>query len=83
MNLEEKAHFYALDAIGEIAYSEPFGDLKNDKDTHGLIAINDAVLPYLSVVGNHMSLWWMLQKWPFSLLLPRDGDEVGFGAIMG
>ncbi|AEO59645.1 hypothetical protein MYCTH_2111803 [Thermothelomyces thermophilus ATCC 42464] len=48
MNLDEKTHFYALDAIGEIAWNDPR----------------------------------TIRKWPFYYLLPNDGSETGFGAIV-
>ncbi|KAK4156004.1 cytochrome P450 [Chaetomidium leptoderma] len=83
MNFEEKAHFYSLDAVGEIAYSESFECVKQDKDTKGVLGINDATIPILMAVGNYVALWRILRMWPFYLLFPNDGDECGFGAIVG
>jgi hypothetical protein len=83
MNVNEKAYFYALDAIGQIAYSQSFDCLKLDKDKHGMLAINDAMMPIIMAVGNYMTFWKILQMWPFYLLMPNDGDECGFGAMIG
>jgi hypothetical protein len=41
MNVNEKAYFYALDAIGQIAYSQSFDCLKLDKDKHGMLVLED------------------------------------------
>lgn len=82
MDLGEKMHLYALDSIGEIAYSNPFGLLKDDKDTHGIIAANDATVPLMKVLSNHLWMWRALRKWPLYYLLPRDGDDTGLGAAV-
>jgi hypothetical protein len=82
MDIGEKLHLFALDSIGEIAYSNPFGMLKDDKDTHGIIAANDATLPLIKILGNHLWLWRALGKWPLYYLLPRDGGESGLGAVI-
>jgi hypothetical protein len=83
MNLEDKIHYYAIDAIGEIAYSESFKYLEEDRDVKGILAVNDATVPLLMSLGNYVWFWKMLRRWPFYYLLPNDGDESGFGAIIG
>lgn len=83
MDLGEKFHFHALDSIGEIAYSNPFGMLKEDHDAHNIIAANDATVPVIKILGNHLWMWRALRKWPLYYLLPRDGDESGLGAVVG
>ena len=83
MNMEEKAHFYALDAIGEIAYSESFECVKQDRDTKGVLAVNDATVPVLMAISNYVTFWKLVRMWPFYLALPNDGDECGFAAIVG
>lgn len=82
MDASEKLHF-ALDAIGEVAYSEPFGTLRNDKDTTGILNTNDKMVPLLMGMSNHVWVFQMLHMWPFYHFLPKDGDEAGFGAILG
>lgn len=83
MNLAEKTHFYTLDAVGEIAYSESFECLKQDRDTKGVLAVNSGSVPILMAVGTYVLAWRLMRVWPFYLLLPHDGDECGFGAIIG
>jgi hypothetical protein len=47
------------------------------------LAINDAMMPIIMAVGNYVTFWKILQMWPFYLLMPNDGDECGFGAMIG
>lgn len=83
MDFEEKAHYFSLDAISEIAHSESFECLKQDRDTKGVLAVNDATVPILMAVSSYAVFWKLLGRWPFYLMLPHDGDAVGFGAIVG
>lgn len=83
MDFEEKAHYFSLDAISEIAHSESFECLKQDRDTKGVLAVNDAIVPILMAVSSYAVFWKMLRMWPFYLMVPHDGDAVGFGAIVG
>jgi hypothetical protein len=83
MDFEQKAHFYSLDVVGEIAYSVPLECVKNGKDNNGVLAINDATVPILMALSNYTNFWRLLRMWPLYLLLPNDGGESGFGAIVG
>jgi hypothetical protein len=82
MDFGEKAHFYTLDAIGEIAYSEPFGTLEKDSDIDNIIVTLKSGLPVIVALGYNMNIWGLLQKWPFYLLQPHEGQEVGLGAMI-
>ena len=83
MDFNEKVHYWALDSVGEIAYSSSFGMLENDKDTYGILAANDGTIPLVKLLGNHVWVWRALRRWPLLYLLPNDGDESGFGAVLG
>ncbi|KAK4112487.1 cytochrome P450 [Canariomyces notabilis] len=83
MDLGKTAHFYALDAIAEIAYGQSFGHLEKDEDVHNIIATNNASVPMMMLFNNYVFLWKMMQRWPLYYLLPRDGDKSGFGAVLG
>lgn len=83
MNLGEKIHYWALDSIGEIAYSNAFGMLEHDKDTYGILAANNGTVPLVKFLSNHLWLWRALHRWPLLYLLPNDGDESGLGAVTG
>ncbi|EGS22408.1 uncharacterized protein CTHT_0019410 [Thermochaetoides thermophila DSM 1495] len=82
MDFGEKAHFYTLDAIGEIAYSEPFGILEKDSDIDNIIVTLKSGLPVIVALGYNMNIWGLLQKWPIYLLQPHEGQEVGLGAMI-
>ncbi len=83
VNFAEKIHYWALDSIGEIAYSSSFGMLENDEDTYGILEANDKTTPMVKLLSNHLWIWRLLRTWPFLYLLPNDGDESGLGAVMG
>ncbi|KAL2163204.1 hypothetical protein VTH06DRAFT_5260 [Thermothelomyces fergusii] len=83
MNLEEKSHFYTLDAMGEIAWSDPLGFLKHDRDVKNVLAFKNATVRLLVLIGDYVAFWRTIRKWPFYYLLPNDGSEVGFGAFAG
>ena len=40
IDFAHRSQFFTLDVISQIAYSEPFGFLANDKDMHNFICIN-------------------------------------------
>lgn len=83
LDLAEKAQFFALDAIGDIGFGSAFGFLAHDMDLHRYIEITDSSLPVLNVLSTMPWLTNVVHKWPFTLVLPKDGDELGFGRLMG
>ena len=75
--------YFALDAICELALGEQLGFLKHNSDRYRYLEMNDAFFPVLSVL---LTVPWvdrLMRVWPFNLALPRDGDAVGFGMLMG
>ncbi|KAJ4415810.1 hypothetical protein N0V85_002546 [Neurospora sp. IMI 360204] len=83
LDIAQSVHFYALDSLGEIAYSQPLGYIANDKDMNDVLKINEATFPWMYYLNNHHFFFTLLRKWPFNMLLPRAGDKAGLGAIMG
>ncbi|KAJ3575687.1 hypothetical protein NPX13_g3950 [Xylaria arbuscula] len=79
----QKVSFFALDVIGDISFGEAFGYLRQDIDIYHYHQINDDALPLISIVAIMPWLATILQKWPFCKMLPREGDMVGFGRLMG
>ncbi|KAL2186594.1 cytochrome P450 [Thermothelomyces heterothallicus CBS 203.75] len=65
-----KTHFYVLDAIGEVAWSDPLGFLKQDRDVKGVLAVNDAAVPLTLTIGDSVTFWKTIRKWSFYYLLP-------------
>ncbi|KPM37142.1 hypothetical protein AK830_g9413 [Neonectria ditissima] len=83
VDLAEKTQFFALDAIGDISLGEPFGYLARDEDLYSYNEINASSLPVMNVVSVLPWLTQIVHRWPLCLVLPREGDQVGFGRLMG
>lgn len=83
VDLAEKTQFFALDAIGDISLGAPFGYLAEDRDLYDYNAINASSLPAMNVVSVLPWLTKVVHRWPFCLALPKEGDQVGFGRLMG
>lgn len=83
MDLAKQVHFAALDTLGEIAFGQPLGFVENNADQSDFLKINDAILPILMTISNYGPVFTLTKVWPFKYLMPRAGDGVGLGAIMG
>ncbi|KAK7430183.1 hypothetical protein QQZ08_003368 [Neonectria magnoliae] len=83
VDLAEKTQFFALDAIGDVSLGEPFGYLARDEDLYNYNEINASSLPVMNVVSALPWLTQVVHRWPLCLVLPREGDQVGFGRLMG
>ncbi|KAM0253465.1 hypothetical protein ACHAP5_000494 [Fusarium lateritium] len=83
VDFAEKTQFFALDVIGDVSFGEPFGYLSKDEDLYNYNEINASSLPVLNMVSVYPWLGRIVHRWPLSLLLPREGDQVGFGRLMG
>ncbi|KAL7786367.1 cytochrome P450 [Trichoderma ceciliae] len=81
-DMAEKTQFFALDAIGDISLGQPFGYLDKDEDLYQYNKINTTSLPLMNVVSVMPSLANLIHTWPLRLLLPKEGDQVGFGRLM-
>lgn len=83
VDMAEKTQFLALDIIGDISVGKPFGYLEEDKDLYDYNEINMTSLPIMALVSVLPWLTDILHRWPFRLALPSEGDNVGFGRLMG
>ncbi|KAI8688953.1 hypothetical protein NCS55_00150600 [Fusarium keratoplasticum] len=83
VDLAEKTQFFALDAIGDVSFGEPFGYLTQDEDLYHYNEINASSLSAMDIVSVYPWLTKIVHRWPLKLLLPREGDQVGFGRLMG
>jgi hypothetical protein len=70
--------------ITDVAFGEPFGDLKTDTDVHEYIETSEAILPVLMLLTVFP---WLTRVMEIPLIgkmsLPSDGDNVGLGKAMG
>ncbi|KAL2174065.1 cytochrome P450 [Thermothelomyces heterothallicus CBS 202.75] len=78
-----KTHFYVLDAIGEVAWSDPLGFLKQDRDVKGVLAVNDAAVPLTLTIGDSVTFWKTIRKWSFYYLLPTTDRRPVLGPSSG
>ncbi|KAF5558637.1 pisatin demethylase (cytochrome P450) [Fusarium mexicanum] len=83
LDLAEKTQFFALDVIGDVSFGEPFGYLTKDEDLFQYNEINASSLPVMNMASVYPWLGKVVHRWPLSLLLPREQDQVGFGRLMG
>ncbi|KAH7256395.1 cytochrome P450 [Fusarium tricinctum] len=83
MDFAEKSQFFALDVIGDVSFGEPFGYLSNDEDLYNYNEVNASSLPVMNIVSVYPWLGRIVHRWPLSMLLPREEDQVGFGRLMG
>ncbi|KAH8682719.1 cytochrome P450 [Xylariales sp. PMI_506] len=79
----QKISFFTLDVIGDISFGNAFGFLAQDQDLYSYHEIHDQALPIMNVMAAMPWLSHIVQRWPFSLALPREGDKFGFGRLMG
>jgi hypothetical protein len=75
--------YFTLDVISAAGWSEAFGFLRNDRDMYDYIAINDKTVPATMCVAAFPWVAHLVGKWPLSMMLPREGNETGFGRLMG
>lgn len=83
VDFAEKTQFFALDVIGDVSFGEPFGYLSKDEDLYNYNEINASSLPVMNIVSVYPWLGTIVHRWPLSMLLPREEDQVGFGRLMG
>jgi hypothetical protein len=83
VDFAEKAQFWALDCVGDFAFGSPFGFLTRDEDVHKFVEMNDTSLKMVTVAGLVPWLNRLRGVWPLRLLVPREGDHVGFGILFG
>ncbi|KAK4124546.1 cytochrome P450 [Parathielavia appendiculata] len=79
----QKAQFWGLDCVGDFAFGSPFGFLTRDEDVHRFVEMNDVSLKMVTVAGLVPWLNRLRTVWPLNLLVPREGDKVGFGILFG
>ncbi len=83
INFAHTAQYFALDVISRLGWGESIGFLANDKDVYKYIEINETAMPFLALA---LAIPWVdkyLKMWPLRLFMPSEGDEVGFGRLIG
>lgn len=75
-------HYLALDVISQLSFSGALGFLSKDEDLYQCIEINEAGLHFQSWIATYHWIPRVLSRWPFSLFVPKEGDDLGFGRMM-
>ncbi|KAK3388471.1 cytochrome P450 [Sordaria brevicollis] len=83
MELAHKAQYFTIDVMTELNSSEASGYLEQDRDVDGFIEVNDKFVPWVPTMMAFPAVNNILRSWPFSTLLGSEGDEVGFGRMIG
>ena len=69
------AQYFTLDVISDLAYSEAFGCLKEDRDTYGYIEAVEQNMPFIK-------LSWVLRTGILKAFMPSEKDDLGFGRVL-
>jgi hypothetical protein len=83
MDFGEKASFFTLDVISELAFGRAFGYVDSDKDVYEYLKITETFIPIMMVIANVPTLADLLQSRLLRGLLPSESDKLGFGAFIG
>jgi len=84
MDLAQKAHFFTLDTITDVASGDPLGDLEHDVDVFDYLKTTASVLPVLVMIASIPTVQNFLQI-PFlaKKLFPTAEDQIGLGKLIG
>lgn len=84
MDLAQKAQFFTLDTIMDIATGAPMGDLESDEDIHSYLKTTADALPALIMMGSVPAVHALIQT-PFiaKKLFPTAEDKIGLGKLIG
>lgn len=84
MDLAQKAQFFTLDVIMDIATGTPVGDLEHDADVYSYLRTTADALAPLIMIGSVPSVQNFLQI-PLiaKKLFPTAEDKIGFGKLIG
>lgn len=83
MDFGEKASYFTLDVISDLAFGEAFGYLEHDSDVYDYLQTTKTFIPIMMVVANIPSIADILHSRLLRGLLPSESDKLGFGAFIG
>ncbi|KAF2998659.1 hypothetical protein E8E13_008015 [Curvularia kusanoi] len=79
----EKASFFTLDIISNLAFGQAFGYLDKDEDVYDYLKITEASISFLILIANVPILADILQSRVLRKFMPSEADKAGFGAFIG
>lgn len=83
IDFTEKASFFTLDVISDLAFGEAFGYLEKDSDVYDYLKMSKIAIPFMMTIADIPSLADVLQSRFFRTLMPSEADKAGFGAFIG
>jgi hypothetical protein len=84
MDLAEKANFFTMDVIVDLATGAPFGDLSQDKDMHDYSKTMSEAQPIFATIGVLGPVSRILQTPAIGkFFFPTAQDKVGMGKLIG
>ncbi|RDW80147.1 hypothetical protein BP6252_04785 [Coleophoma cylindrospora] len=83
VDFAQKAQFFTLDVISDIAFGKAFGYLDTDDDVFSYIKTTEDTIPVMILVGALPWLSQIIQSRLLKSLMPSDKDIYGLGRVMG
>jgi hypothetical protein len=83
IDFAQKAQFFILDIISDIASEGNLVILQKDKDMFSYIKTTEDTIPVMILIGALPWLAQILHSRLFKSLLPTDKDVYGLGKVMG
>jgi hypothetical protein len=83
MELSQKSCYFTPDVISDAGFGAPFGFLKQDRDLYQYIQSSTSLWVLGGIIVNVPILIKLMMHWPLNLLMPKAGDGVGLGGLMG
>ena len=84
VDIARLCQFLTLDVISALAFGEPMGFLAQDKDVHGYIANQNAMLPVFEWLST-LPILEKIVRIPFisKFAMPTPNDKTGAGLLIG
>lgn len=84
MDLAQKAQFWTLDVISDLAFNNAFGDVIEDKDNFDYIKTTEDAIGAITMLSIFPHIHrWIEQSRLIDMLAPSAKDKTGFGRISG
>lgn len=80
----EKAQYFTMDSLTDVAFGNPFGFLTKDEDLYDYNKSSTAFFPMMELATNIPAVWSIISSKVMQALAgPKPEDRKGLGAIIG
>lgn len=84
IDMAEKAQYFTLDSLTDIAFGQPFGFLREDADLYAYNKSSTEFFPVMELATNVPFIHYILSSRLMQALAgPKPEDKTGLGAIVG